>query len=350
MSGTYQPGTRVSEFVLEAPIGLGSFGEVWSARHHMWENERVAIKLPTTPEYVRYLQREGGFAHGLRHPNIVRVIGVDPYAEIPYLVMELVNGPSLRRAITDAPTGLPIPVCITIARGVLSAMEAAHTANILHRDLKPSNVLLNLNGTPLAELEEDQVKVVDFGLGLGQPDMMRSIAQSMSLERDNKLVGTLAYLAPELRDGAVAWDARGDLYAIGVMLFEMLTGERPVGAELPSTVRAETPAALDEVFRRLYARQDRRYESAKAALDDLTQRTTRRAIPPPPPLPPEFTSQGGKRCPSCSAIANRDDQFCIKCGYQLTPQVRRCPSCQAFPSPRDRFCIFCGAQLSGVLT
>lgn len=349
MTATYQPGTRVSEFVLEQPIGVGSFGEVWSARHHMWGDERVAIKLPTTPEYVRYLQREGGFAHGLRHPNIVRVIGVDPYAEIPYLVMELVNGPSLRQALTAAPAGLPTGVAISVLRGVLNAMEAAHAANILHRDLKPSNVLLDLNGKPVDELEDSAVKVVDFGLGLGQTDMLRSIAQSMSLERDNKLVGTLAYLAPELRDGAVAWDARGDLYAIGVMLFEMLTGERPVGAELPSTFRPDTPAALDEIFRRLYARHDRRYDSARAALDDLTQRTARRT-PPPPPLPPEFTKQGGKRCPSCQGICAREDQFCTKCGYQLVPQARRCPSCQAFPGPRDKFCIYCGAHLTGALT
>src|SRR5512135_2030419 len=101
----YQPGVRVSEYVLESCIGAGTFGEVWQAQHHVWKNERVAVKLPTEPEYVRYLQREGIVVHGLQHPNIIRVIGLDPYAETPYLVMELVKGPSLKQAIQEHPTG-----------------------------------------------------------------------------------------------------------------------------------------------------------------------------------------------------------------------------------------------------
>src|SRR5512140_547017 len=130
----YQPGVRVSEYVLEQLLGAGTFGEVWQARHHVWNDDRVAVKLPTEPEYVRYLQREGVVVHGIRHPNIVRIIGLDPFGEIPYLVMELVKGPALRDVLKEHPQGLPVETTLVVLRGMLRAMAAAHEANVIHRD------------------------------------------------------------------------------------------------------------------------------------------------------------------------------------------------------------------------
>jgi serine/threonine protein kinase len=82
------PNQRISEYVLVERIGGGSFGEVWKAHHHVWTDQLVAIKIPTDPQYVRNLQREGAAVHGLLHPNIVRAIGFDPYADPAYLTME----------------------------------------------------------------------------------------------------------------------------------------------------------------------------------------------------------------------------------------------------------------------
>ena len=144
MKSSYEPGLRVGEYVLEQRVGAGSFGEVWRARHHIWKDDLVAVKLPTEPEYVRYLQREGVVVHGLRHPNIVRVLGLDPYADVPYLVMELVDGPSLRQALSEHPKGLKLETAVTVIRGVLWAMAIAHGNGVLHRDLKPGNILLHL--------------------------------------------------------------------------------------------------------------------------------------------------------------------------------------------------------------
>ncbi|MGD8453528.1 MAG: serine/threonine-protein kinase [Phycisphaerae bacterium] len=345
----YQAGMRISEYVLENCIGSGTFGEVWQARHHVWDSEHVAVKLPTEPEYVRYLQREGVVVHGLRHANIIRVIGFDPFAENPYLVMELVRGPSLRQVIDEHPTGLSIDVTLCVLRGLLRAMEAAHAGGVLHRDLKPGNVLLDLNERPIEELTVDDVKIGDFGLGVKNAESLRSIAQSASLAREDQLVGTLAYMASEVRDGDLKPDARSDLYSVGVVLFEMLTGERPAGAELPSTVRAQTPPGLDEVFRRLYARHDRRYENARAVLDDLDARLTVKrpsVVMVPPPPPPRLGVVGKPDyCPRCQHVVGPDDQFCTQCRYQLVPHVRRCPSCDGYPGLHDRFCIFCGAAL-----
>jgi serine/threonine protein kinase len=347
----YRAGLRVSEYVLEEPLGAGTFGEVWQARHHVWDSERVAIKLPTEPEYVRYLQHEGVVVHGLRHPNIVRVIGLDPYADPPYLVMELVRGPSLRQVISDHPRGMDIPIVLTVLRGILNGLAAAHAAHIVHRDLKPGNILLNLDGRPVAELRPEDVKIGDFGFGVANADALHSIVmQSASIEREarnNALTGTLAYMAPEVRDGEQAPSPRSDLYALGVILHEMLTGERPVGTDLPSTLRPDVPPLLDEIFRRLYARVDRRYESAAAVLSDLeTHRTAARRAAPAEEPPSTGAVRTPPRCPACDTPTEPGDQFCTQCGRQLVARVRRCASCGAFPGPEDRFCIFCGRALS----
>lgn len=361
MNPHYQSGTRVSEYLLEAPIAAGAFGEVWRARHHLWTEEEVAIKLPTSPEYVRYLQREGMLVHGLRHPNIVRVLGVDPYSAIPYLVMELVHGPSLDRVIADHRGGLPLEAVIAIVRGVLHAVSAAHEGKVLHRDLKPANVLLNLGTRPVTLITADDVKVTDFGLGAGGLDTLRSIAQSTTAERDEPLMGTLAYMAPEVRDGQRVADERSDLFSVGIILFEMLTGERPAGVESPGSLRADTPRALDEVFARLYARHDRRYAGADEALEDLNLRLgaaerrmlagqsrpsqgTGARLPPPPP--PQAADE--IRCPKCGHNNEADSQFCVMCRHQLVSSVRRCVKCQAWPGPDDLYCIRCGATLDRV--
>src|SRR5437763_1949510 len=94
-----QPGQRISEYILQSPLGAGAFGEVWLAVHHAWPQRRVAIKIPREPAYIRNLRREGEALPHLVHPNIVQAMGFDPYADPPYLVMEYVAGPSLRQII-----------------------------------------------------------------------------------------------------------------------------------------------------------------------------------------------------------------------------------------------------------
>src|SRR6476620_10877437 len=94
-------GQRIGEYILDTRIGGGTFGEVWRAHHHVWIDQLVAIKIPTDSQYLRELQREGVAIHGLVHPNIVRAIGFDPYADPPYLTMEYVPGSSLRPVIKE---------------------------------------------------------------------------------------------------------------------------------------------------------------------------------------------------------------------------------------------------------
>src|SRR3954447_24668533 len=118
-------GQRIGEYILDQKIGGGTFGEVWKAHHHVWVDQLVAIKIPTQTDYLRELQREGVATHGLVHPNIVRAIGFDPYADVPYLTMEFIPGSSLRPIIKSGPVSSTDAVAIM--RQVLNGLKYAHS-------------------------------------------------------------------------------------------------------------------------------------------------------------------------------------------------------------------------------
>jgi len=339
-------GERIHNYLLEARVGGGSFGEVWRAKHHVF-NELVAIKVPTDAQYVRNLQREGVTIHGLRHPNIVRAIDMDPYADPPYLIMEYVDGPSLAAVIERWQAKLPIPAATAIMHGMLSALTAAHGQGVIHRDLKPANILIQHPIEKIDSVGDQSVKVTDFGLGVIGGMTAAAMMQSGSLAADEgrEISGTLAYMSPEQREGS-AVDARSDLYSCGIILFEMLTGERPQGTEVPSSLRSDVPGYLDEVFKKSYTRLDRRFASATEMAAALTPTAPRSDRTPPPP--PRMGSAASPRCVACEGPVQRDDQFCIHCGAQLVTSVAKCSGCGGFVSPSDRFCIYCGRDL-GVL-
>ncbi|MFQ5591172.1 MAG: serine/threonine-protein kinase [Phycisphaerae bacterium] len=344
---TRHTGERISNYLLEAQVGAGSFGEVWRARHHVFDDV-VAIKIPTDPQYVRNLRREGLAVHGLRHPNIVRVIDLDPYADPPYLVMEYIDGSSLREVIDHHKADIPLEAAVEIIRGVLHAVGAAHDGGMVHRDIKPANILLNHPIDQIASVTERLVKVTDFGLGDVGVATTQSIMQSGSMvtQDGRSIAGTLAYMSPEQKEGADL-DGRSDLYACGIVLFELLTGERPQGYDVPSALRPEVPVLLDDVFRRCYTRRERRYGSAGEMLAALDSRKApRRTKTSPPPVPRRWLPPGREpRCPGCDAAVHRDDQFCICCGRQLVEYVPRCPTCHAYVHSPDLFCIYCGTDL-----
>lgn len=328
---------RISEYVLDAKIGGGAFGEVWRAHHHVWADQLVAIKIPTDPQYLRNLQSEGAAIHGLVHPNIVRAIGFDPYAPVPYLVMEYVPGSSLRPLI--AKKSLDIPNAVAVMRQVLAGLSYAHGHGLIHRDVKPENILIHERAFTEGFATQGVVKVTDFGLGKAKEAATGSIAYSQSLNSagGREIAGTLDYMAPEQRSGSTEPDARCDLYACGVVLYEMLTGERPAGTDVPSDLNPSVPKYLDDVFRRSYARLDKRYQSA-----DEFSKALSSGLQPPMAQPKVV----GATCPQCRNPIDGGDQFCMHCGVQLVPVVRRCQQCGAYPERADLYCIFCGATLN----
>jgi serine/threonine protein kinase len=341
-----QPGDRINNYLLDELIGTGSFSEVWKAHHHVFR-EQVAVKIPTDPQYIRYLQRDGSAIHGLRHPNIVRAIDIDPYGDPPYLIMEFVDGPSLRKVIDAHGEGMPLAVVLPVMMGLVSALETAHAAGLVHSDIKPGNILI-AGGDDVGNMTPERVKVADFGLGR-RADAVAGIQQSgsISVEAGHRISGTLAYMSPEQREGQDV-DARTDLYAAGVVFHEMLTGVLPQGGDSPSTLRPGLPRWVDEFFHKCYTHRDRRFESA-AQVREVIERHWHPAEEGPPP-----SSQGVlgiKRCGSqlvcavCGGPVEAADQFCIHCGRQLVEEVPRCPSCHGFVGREDNFCILCGTDL-----
>ncbi len=333
-------GDRISEYVLAELLGTGSFGQVWRANHHVWIDHVVAVKIPTDPQYVRNLQREGSAIHRLHHPNIARALGFDPYGAPPYLVTEYVPGMNLRALIKRGT--LSAPDSTLIMKQVLAGLDHAHNRGIVHRDIKPENILVHERASADGYGAEGVIKVTDFGLGKAAAQTAAdSIVYSSSLEKSkNEIAGSLEYMAPEQRDGSPI-DARADLYACGVVLFEMLTGQRPAGTEVPSDRNPSVPKHLDDVFRRAYARIDKRFASAKEFLGALSAGT-------PPPLPkiiPITPDAGKSNCSHCHRQVDKHDQFCMHCGMQLVAHVRRCIRCGGYPHPGDKYCLFCGVVL-----
>jgi CheY-like chemotaxis protein len=205
---------------LDELIGGGSFGTVFRARHLELERD-VALKVLATsagtdPEALARFRREGASACRVQHPNAVAVLdfGVNQ-GGVAYLVMELLQGHSLEKELEE--TGKLSPLrCAEIVVPVLSALAAAHAAGVVHRDIKPSNVFLHK--APAGEVP----KILDFGIA----KIAGETALGQSLTVDGSLLGTPAYMAPErFRRGG--YGPKSDVYSVGAMLYEMLSGRLP---------------------------------------------------------------------------------------------------------------------------
>lgn len=291
--GSLRPGQQIGNYVLQEQIGAGAFAVVWKAVHHERPGVVRAIKIAIDPAYRVQLRREGRLPE-IRHPNVVEIIDSDTrglHSE-PYVVMPYLRGGSLSDLLRRHPGGLPETQVESLMRGLLAGLAAAHQAGIVHRDLKPSNVLLDDAGRPV---------IVDFGLSYGQA--MRAQSVQFSLERSVSggalIAGTLAYMPPEVRDEGREPTPAADVYAVAVLLFELLTGRRPQGIELPSQVRRDLsrPSYWDALFYWAYQPLEKRYADAArmlAALENGPARPPfagesvaprRIELPPPAPLP-----------------------------------------------------------------
>jgi uncharacterized RDD family membrane protein YckC len=258
-------GLRVGEYVVEAKLGEGSFGEVWRARHHAFDDVLVALKIPRNARALARLRDEGLFVRRVQAEGAVKIVGLDADSDPPYLALQYVDGESLRDAIRRGP--IPPQIAIAIARRILGVLGAAHGIKIIHRDVKPENILIDRTGIAF---------LADFGLATAIEDARTiTLASSLGSARGASVVGTLRYMAPEQKDPRRGVDHRADIYALGLVLFEMLAGTLPEGGEVPTDLVPALDPALDDVFRRCYARRERRYASAAeaiAALDAITER------------------------------------------------------------------------------
>lgn len=217
---------QFDRFELDEEIGEGTYGSVWKARDQRL-NRTVALKIPrqgdmTETELKRFL-RDAQAAATLRHPNIVAIHEVLDTDEELCIVSEFIDGQPLTSLIDDAP--LSPRLSATLCEKVASALAHAHGAGVVHRDLKPANIMVDAEGEP---------RLIDFGLA-------RNESVDTTMTQEGNILGTPAYMSPEqARGSAHSADGRSDLYSLGVILFELLTGERPF--------RGKVQALLNQVI------------------------------------------------------------------------------------------------------
>ena len=230
-------GSRLGHYDVTALIGEGGMGQVYRATDTTLDRD-VALKvLPDAftadPDRLARFEREAKVLASLNHPNIGAIYGLEKSGDTRALVLELIEGPTLADRIAKGP--IPLDEALPIAKQIAEALEAAHEAGVIHRDLKPANVVVKDDGT---------VKVLDFGLAKAfQPDASDpSLSQSPTISltaaatQMGMVIGTAAYMAPEQASGKVV-DKRADVWAFGVVLYEMLTGTRPfVGNDVSKTL------------------------------------------------------------------------------------------------------------------
>jgi serine/threonine-protein kinase len=275
-------------YLLISVLGRGGMGAVYAARH-LGTGREVAVKvlLPETRsdsmrrERVARFVREARAAGRVRHPNVVDVYDVDGKDELPYLVMERLHGESLGQRLRRGP--LPLSEALRILLDAMRGVAEAHRQGVIHRDLKPDNIFLVMTSAAVAPI----AKVLDFGVSRivmaehGEP-------KSTTLTRAGHLLGTFEYMPLEQLRGAATVDARADVYALGVILYEAIAGVRPykdAANERDLSVRLATeeavplrthlpgisPALADVVARALQRDPENRYPSVESFASELAR-------------------------------------------------------------------------------
>jgi serine/threonine protein kinase len=331
-AASLQRNTPLSErYELLEEIGRGGFAKVWKARDKRLDR-LVAVKRlldgklegPMGRQTLERFEREATAIAQLNHRNIVMVHDHDADAEGHYIVMELVAGGTLRDHLKTHGGKLTVAGAVELVKGIAQGLGYAHRKNLVHRDIKPANVLLQKDGDELTP------KIVDFGLA--------RLGSESELSVSGYGMGTPWYMPPEQRRNAKGVNHTADIYALGKVLYEMVTGEIPDNVD-PEQIPAVN--GLSEIiFKCIKSNPEDRYFSAAEvlkALDALGSLGARRAMQ---------GAVGENPCPSCSATNTIDAKFCESCGAGLT---RPCPECERENSIHKQFCGGCGTDVEGVL-
>ncbi len=371
-------GETLGQYLLMEQLGKGGMATVYKAYQASLERH-VAVKIlhPSVAgeeEFVARFRQEARAVASLRNVYIVQVHDFGIEDRLYYMVMEYIEGITLKarlQELKDAGQFMPLEEVARLIGQVSEALDYAHARGMIHRDVKPSNILLTL---------ENDAVLGDFGLA--------KMAEGTGLTKSG-LVGTPEYMSPEQAEGRKV-DARTDIYSLGVVLYEMLTGQAPFSADTPLAVLVKhiqaplplprranphiPPAVERVVLKALSKASESRYERAgqmaQALNLALEASLTARASPPPskPHIapkpdrasssPPQATPWRAasrpmkkKKCPGCGYMSAMNKKFCTNCGAPLTatasppPSVNRCPRCGHHNQATKKFCTSCGLPL-----
>ncbi len=231
-------------------VGRGGMGAVYRVRQKNLDRI-VALKVflykPNDPEFAARFQREARALAKLNHPNIVTVHDFGMRENMHYLIMEFVDGLNLRQLTSEEK--LSPEMALQMVPQLCDALQYAHDQGVIHRDIKPENLLIDTSG---------RIKIADFGLA-----KLTGSSFEGSLTRTQQVMGTLNYMAPEQRERPTEVDHRADIYSLGVVIYEMLTGELPIGRFQPPSSKSTINEQLDEVVMRALEKEpDLRYQQA----------------------------------------------------------------------------------------
>jgi serine/threonine protein kinase len=282
------PGAKLGQFVICGALGAGGMGEVYDAEdvrlHRHVALKVVRREVASDPVRRARLEREASAVAMLNHPHIVTVHSLEEHEGVLFITMELIDGSTLASA--QPAGGFPLDRMLPLSIQLVDAIAAAHGLGIVHRDLKPANIMITHEGA---------IKVLDFGLSRVAVEQQEGTATPDALTIDGHLVGTAPYMSPEQVEGHTA-DERSDLFSLGVVLFEMATGQRPftgrtslailtsIGKDTPplaSVLNARVPEELARIIDRCLVKDPaRRMQSAvdlRGQLEDLMRTLESRA-------------------------------------------------------------------------
>src|SRR5258705_19099 len=271
------PGTQLGPYEIRASLGSGGMGEVYRATDTRLRRD-VAVKvlssrLITESSAKQRFEREARTASALNDPHICTIYDVGEHEGQQFLVMELLEGQTLKQYMDGQ--GLAVQQVIKLGMQIAAALQTAHGKGIIHRDVKPANIFVT---------EAGRVKVLDFGLAKLLPPIDQDATHSLALTEPLAVLGTLPYMAPEQFPGEKT-DARTDIWAVGAVLYEMATSQRPFREELstrltdailhqspppPRSLNAAIPAELERIILKCLGNDpENRYQSATELVVDL---------------------------------------------------------------------------------
>ncbi len=339
----FKPGHQIGNYVIEALLGAGGMAVVFRGRQ-LSLNRTVAIKilskdLAKSKLFIKRFDREATVLANLNHPNIVSVFDRGCEGETYFIVMEYVEGQTLKDRLQQEGKLAPDQV-LKISEQVLAGLAYAHRHGVVHRDIKPGNIMVN---------REEKVKIADFGLA-----HLAKAQGGLEVTRDHHTMGTLKYMAPEQLTSAKNIDERSDIYSFGVCLYEFLTGKLPLGMfKMPTEVDSALDVRWDEIIQNSL-REDPKNRFASA--DDMARALHELATTPPiTQAQREKEEDATSRirgvlslttCGNCGHESAPEARQCEKCAASLEDIFDECPSCK-IPNRLDvRQCPGCGADLA----